>query len=50
MAALAHHDEAGLNRVRLMDDLFRRMAQNHVGSSSMSFCLARSRNETKLFS
>ncbi len=31
MAALAHDDEAGLDGVRLVDDLLRRMAQNNVG-------------------
>ena len=31
MAALAHHDKAGLDRVGLVDDLLRRMAQDNVG-------------------
>jgi len=30
MAALAHDNETGLDRVRLVDDLFRRMAQDNV--------------------
>ena len=31
MAALAHDDETGLDSVRLVYDLFRRMAQDNVG-------------------
>ena len=30
MAALAHDNETGLNNVRLVDDLFRRMAQDNI--------------------
>ena len=39
MTALAHHDEAGLDSVRLMDDLLGRMAQYNVSFEFNIFLL-----------
>jgi len=49
MAALAHHDEAGLDRVCLVNDLFRRMAQNNVGFEFNVFLLGAFAQRDKTF-